>query len=252
MSSCNRCGKTLHGLLPGFRCPECKSIERERDEDREREEEREEHAASALSEMRSEIKRSREESSENIAAAAAYIANAKNNPGDYDCPACRYTTLKYLASRCPKCQADTPQGYWLPIIERERASAEAARKAKEEWERGEPARKAEWERGEPARVAAAKAAKNKAFVSGVAAIATMLYWSYLLPCLILKTQSIFTPNLAYDIGNSPAMFAPVANWLFVGLNVLMIPFSASHVGLEFIGYIFGWGLAGLVLLSFIK
>lgn len=137
MSNCNRCGKYLPSFLDSI-CQECESIEREREEDREREEEREEQAT-----------RSREQSREDTAAAAARIEAAQAaaahkiaNPGEYDCPFCKYTALKYLASRCPRCQADTPSGYWTQIIEGERAEAEAARKAKVEYDRAAPVRKA--------------------------------------------------------------------------------------------------------------
>ena len=198
MSNCDRCGKPLPGFFDSI-CQKCESIEREREEDKEREEEREEQAA-----------KSREQSRENLAAVAARIEAAqaaaahKNaaaqaaaahkieaaqaaaahkiaNPGEYDCPTCGYKTLKRLASRCPICRADTPSGYWTRIIERERAKAEAARKAQEEWDRAAPARvaaakaaKEEWDRAAAARAAeaaaaaaAAAAAKKKAFVSNI-------------------------------------------------------------------------------------
>lgn len=142
MSSCNRCGKTLHGLLPASLCPECKSIERDRENDREREEEREERAASNHSEMLDEIDRSKEQSREDIAAAAAYIANAKNNPGDYVCPSCLFRTLKKEASRCSKCHADIGRQYWDVIKTKERdarvcalAAKKAAKESDEKWAR---------------------------------------------------------------------------------------------------------------------
>lgn len=131
MSSCNRCGKTLHGLLLASLCPECKSIERERENDREREEEREERATSNHSEMLDEIYRAREQSREDAAEAAAYIADAKNNPGDYVCPSCLYRTLKKRASRCPKCRAEPGQQYWVDVETEERGARLRAKTSKE-------------------------------------------------------------------------------------------------------------------------
>lgn len=120
-------------------CPKCRDAEKQEVLDRDT-------IISELSQLRDDAIES--------ASTAAYL---KNNPGDYECPSCGYITLKYCRNRCPQCQADVPDGYWTPIIERERSRAEAARKAQEEWDRGRKAaaRKAqeEWERGAPARKA---------------------------------------------------------------------------------------------------
>lgn len=232
---CDSCGKRGVTLSWGFWgvCKECERREREREEDAEREKEREEQAASDHSEMLSEIERSREESSENIAAAAAYIANAKNNPGDYDCPACRYTTLKYLASRCPKCQADTPSGYWLPIIERERARAEADRKAKEEWERGRPAREVE------ARATAIIERRTGRWSSF-----WTFYYAYLLPILLFVSLPYFVsgkiPTLNWD---AFLIAIPGLNWLLI-LMVMLV--NDSQRLMVFYGLI-GWAILGGIL-----
>lgn len=45
------------------------------------------------------------------------------NPGEYGCPECRFITLRRGASRCPKCHASVPSGYWTPIFEREEREA---------------------------------------------------------------------------------------------------------------------------------
>lgn len=58
----------------------------------------------------------------------AYEQNYKqNNPGDYDCPSCCFTTLRYGASRCPKCRGSVAYSYWEDID----AAEEAARHAEE-------------------------------------------------------------------------------------------------------------------------
>lgn len=184
MSSCNRCGKTLHGLLPGFLCAECKSIERERDEDREREEEREEQAAQTLSEMLSESTRSREQSREGLATAAVYIANAKNNPGDYNCPSCLFRTLKRGASRCPKCHADPSRQYWVDVETKER---DARLRAKEAAERAakEAAEKA-------AQEAAERAESNRLIyrlTNPNALLSLVVFFAFTLPVLIVPSCS---------------------------------------------------------------
>lgn len=87
--------------------------------------------------------------------------------------------------------------------------------------------------------------------SAIAALAGVLYWSYLLPLLILKTQAIYKPDPFFH-GDNVSMFLPVLNWFYVVTTALiMVPFS-PHVGTEYWGYIFWWGLAGLVPFFFIK
>jgi ssDNA-binding Zn-finger/Zn-ribbon topoisomerase 1 len=63
------------------------------------------------------------------------LAYRLNNPGEYTCPACSYTTLQFLAKRCPKCHADVDDldsGYWDRVIARKKTEAvEKARFEKE-------------------------------------------------------------------------------------------------------------------------
>lgn len=59
---------------------------------------------------------------------AAYLTN---NPGDYECPACKMVSLKYCASRCPKCQADVTSDFWGRIQEQERSERERRQQAEE-------------------------------------------------------------------------------------------------------------------------
>lgn len=53
------------------------------------------------------------------------------NPGDFECPHCRYISLRRDASRCPLCHGSIDSGYWKVVLERERARKEAARVAAE-------------------------------------------------------------------------------------------------------------------------
>lgn len=52
------------------------------------------------------------------------IAYRRTNPGDYDCPHCKYKSLKSQASRCPLCHGEIRTEYWNVVAARERAEAE--------------------------------------------------------------------------------------------------------------------------------
>ncbi len=65
----------------------------------------------------------------------------QSNPGDYQCPHCKYISLKNEASRCPLCHGGIESDYWNNV--------RAAEKSIEE------ARAAEERRTAPARAAAA-------------------------------------------------------------------------------------------------
>lgn len=84
------------------------------------------------------------EEMEQLSENARLIADARNNPGDYDCPACLYRTLKYKASRCPLCRASPGTEYWERVDTAIRAAEARKREAREaaarEWEKGAPAR----------------------------------------------------------------------------------------------------------------
>src|SRR5882672_3281303 len=61
------------------------------------------------------------ESLENLDLSRDEIVHAINNPGDYQCPYCKFKTLLYEAACCPKCQRNIADSYWEPIrIEREK------------------------------------------------------------------------------------------------------------------------------------
>ncbi|HUW27894.1 MAG TPA: hypothetical protein VMV97_04730 [Sulfuriferula sp.] len=141
MSYCN-----IHGRYDGDGCPTCRDVE---------------------SEIIDSLARSRED----LATAAAHIAHAENNPGDYVCPSCMFRTLKKGASRCPKCHADPGRQYWVDVTARERAQEIAAA---EEWERGRPAREAK-EAKDRARAATEEfKGKMNMVIIGIG----VLYWLY--------------------------------------------------------------------------
>jgi hypothetical protein len=56
-----------------------------------------------------------------------------NNPGDYECPACRMISLKYLASRCPLCRSDVNSTFWERIQAREEEERKDAERQHQTW-----------------------------------------------------------------------------------------------------------------------
>lgn len=243
MSNCNRCGKPL--LRIGSICQECESIEREREQSRE-----------SLDAVAARIEAAQAAAAHKNAAAQAAAAHKIANPGEYDCPTCGYKTLKFLALRCPICQADTPSGYWTPIIEGERVKAEAVRKAQEEWDRAAPAR-----------VAAAKAAKEEGERTALARAAAAIiekhkgrrnkFWFYLLPAISIVTflpilymleELSFWGALCILLG----AFVPILNWLSVilvsSMSIFALFTSQKTSGTYFLaGFIF-WAILGGILL----
>ena len=83
--------------------------------------------------------------------AVSEAAYAKANPGDYDCPHCKYRSLRAGASRCPLCHGEIGGDYWNGVRTREQAAAERKRVMEEE-------AAAEWIRTAPERAAAAERA----------------------------------------------------------------------------------------------
>ncbi len=64
------------------------------------------------------------------------------NPGEYECPHCRYISLRRMASRCPLCQGTVDDSYWKRVEARERTRDEEERARQLAWRRGEPSRRA--------------------------------------------------------------------------------------------------------------
>lgn len=96
-------------------CPDCReAAERSENENKE--------LLETLNEMSEHTEENARESRK-AAERAAYLAN---NPGDYQCPECKMISLKYLASRCPKCQAGVSDSFWEGIQKKARVEAEKA------------------------------------------------------------------------------------------------------------------------------
>ena len=75
-----------------------------------------------------------EEALEALAAFARDSADAVANPGDYVCPGCGYTTLKYRYPRCPRCQGTVEISYW-ENVDQQKANARAAAAREEQRKR---------------------------------------------------------------------------------------------------------------------
>ncbi len=49
---------------------------------------------------------------EEIKERLSQIAYASANPGDFNCPHCKYKSLKWEATRCPLCRGEVESAYW--------------------------------------------------------------------------------------------------------------------------------------------
>jgi hypothetical protein len=158
---------------------------------------------------------------------------ARANPGNYQCPACRYITLLRDASRCPICHANPGDQYWAAVRDAERAEALRAEAAAREWKRTEPERVAK-----AAAAAAAAAEERKRTESERAAKAARLasekrrakfwgdfwgvYAAYLLPIICVLTAVLLRGGMESFFANrgNLLLFCPVLNWLaYAGLLI---------------------------------
>lgn len=96
-----------------------------------------------------------EEELRNAVSQAAYTSV---NPGDYDCPHCKYRSLKAAASRCPLCHGEVSTDYWNDVRAKEEIAAHAFAE-REKATKAEAA--AEHLRMAPVRAAAANAVRKR-------------------------------------------------------------------------------------------
>lgn len=82
-----------------------------------------------------------EESAAETAEAIRESDYRRANPGDYECPHCRYTSLRNGASRCPLCRGEIGNQYWSEVRATERVTA-ARLRAKAEADAAEESRAA--------------------------------------------------------------------------------------------------------------
>lgn len=152
------------------------------------------------------------------------------NPGDYNCPHCRFKTLKRRASRCPKCQGTIDEGHWTSIERWEKMEREAAAK---EWAAGAKDREN-------------KKIKERAddfFKLGMVLWVPMLILITGLFCNALTTGSLAQVRVGAVIKAIVVGLIPILNWLIVGGSIYenaapaIIPCAIVIVGIHFIIYL---------------
>ena len=108
------------------------------------------------------------------------------NPGDYECPHCRYISLKRYATRCPLCRESPDSEYWNRVEKREERERERAKAAAEERVRlakiaaEKHAAEAEQRQRQEQEAAAKEAAERRSlglFALALLAIAGIFAWS---------------------------------------------------------------------------
>jgi hypothetical protein len=131
------------------------------------------------------------------------IAWRTSNPGDYECPHCRYVSLKRDASRCPMCHANPGAEFWQLLREREHdawqrkkaADAEAAKIA-------EASRLAE---AEDARRRAKKdAAVNRVFLSVIGVLCTLMVLAFAMGQLVEHLSQKTAPGVDPSASTVPS------------------------------------------------
>lgn len=173
------------------------------------------------------------------------IAWESLNPGDHECPHCRYISLKPAATRCPLCHGEIDKLFWQEI------AARAAAAKVEERHRSQLAA-AELERTRPERLAAAQAN----WIRRTTPKAYGCFFAWLLPALSIVTA---LPFLAYSIAGTPglntkhvaiaagnilgAAVTPIGNWLYI--FVLFDRSTPFRLLLSVI--VVGWAVAGTAL-----
>ncbi len=185
---------------------------------------------------------------EDRAAALEFTERAawkSHNPGDHECPHCKYISLKFAATRCPLCHGKIDALFWQEVAVR----AEASRI--DERRRSQLAA-AELERTRPQRLAAAQAN----WIRRNAPKAYGCFFVWLLPALSIATS---LPILAYSLAGSPEvgtrhlMIAaanilgtaalPIANWFYV-----FVLFDRPIMLRPILGFIVaGWAVGGPLL-----
>ena len=101
----------------GTMCPECRR-------------EQAHEAQQELIELQRESQREAENQRQALINSIREAEHKSLNPGNYQCDACKLTTLLAGASRCPICRADVRPEYWPSVRAREERAREAAAAAK--------------------------------------------------------------------------------------------------------------------------
>lgn len=174
------------------------------------------------------------ETEESTLRALANTEYRATNPGEYECPHCRYVSLRRGASRCPLCQGSVHADYWSRV-----RAAEAAAQA--EWDRGAPKREAK-EKRKSAIARLDSALDSFGQFCG-------FYYFYLLPVLSYGTFLIralpdnherITITLDLLVVVVLALI-PVVNWLMCLLPLIFDNAAQSQL---FYSGLKGWAIVG--------
>lgn len=214
----------IHGQFVGDACSDCSDAEERAEADR--------------AEMIERLEELRDSAPD-----AGDIAYAINNPGDHECPYCRFRTLRLDASRCPKCHSNISLDHWVPIRRQLALQREAEeRRAKIDAEaRDQLALQASLAETQEASV------KRRRENRGGFAI---VYFGYLVPILsfvsaILWVRMFNGSSFMARSASDYLLLVPALNWL--GL-LGALPISAIRSAFVF------WMAVGLVVyaLLFVK
>lgn len=142
------------------------------------------------------------------------------NPGEYECPHCKYTSLRRDASRCPLCRGAIVSTYWERLRAVELADAPRRRAA--------------------AAAVAEKAARDAAAEARREALS--VYFSYFLPLLTYYTAVVIHGTKSFKWTWTHALpLVPVLNWLLL----FVIVFSSERA---LILWTCGaWAIVGVVM-----
>ncbi len=108
-----------HNIDYNNTCPECRAEQAETDRQ-------------SMIDALSELAENRSGDIDDLRSEIQDLAHKQANPGDYTCPECKFVTLKYEATRCPKCHCAIPLENWSAIRAEIKAKAEAAEQRKRE------------------------------------------------------------------------------------------------------------------------
>jgi ribosomal protein L37AE/L43A len=167
------------------------------------------------------------------------------NPGDYECPHCKYKTLKRRATRCPTCRESPGEQYWLNVEAKER---------KEESDARERARRNAEIAAAAAVAAANRLKREKPLLKWVKFWHHVMIWYYLwlVPLLVYVTGAEIFLWLNPNTGNSFSlekvicMVIPGVNWLCLLLVCVSVKDDGTRPVLLVLAI--SWAIVGLPLI----
>ncbi|MBK1646938.1 hypothetical protein CKO25_20415 [Thiocapsa imhoffii] len=130
----------------------------------------------------------------------------RDNPGDYECPHCKYKTLKFGATRCPKCQGILNQEQQKHIARLAAREAENLAKQHARFQREQQERERILAEQESARRERAKAENIAAGKRRLRTLVFFVFCTFSSLLLYFSAESDFLSGLTY-------LFVPFVAWL---------------------------------------